>query len=794
LFAVRAGSVLSVALRRCDPAELGKSVLCEKSFAAKRIGCQQKVVLHAGFAQDPLQSLDRRSTVVWNTTSDLGTYFLDEENVLSSIYSQTLILKAGAILPGQRVSFRATIQSNGLTGMGELSVFVNVRPVGGILQVSPSTGSAVETDFNVGTRGWTTDAESLPLMYRFFVHTKSLSFDGADAPDNEFLISAGERNEFVSKLPPGNSLLDDELKLSVQVFDIWGSDATVSTNVQVSIPTNENAVALQNEVLVPYLDSQVSHGDDSLLLQSIAVVGGSLNAIADTCEGPEQDRQMFTRASCVLSKPIRSTLRHRLLSVLGTFCGSARPSAANLLSEAVLLKMILDRPEDVSLPSAFRGRDLFRIIQGNALETDEDTADVMDVLGFVLSRMFSVVKVQGTTVARRRARLSLQSDVSSRRAVSAAESDQRLLTRAVMTDLSGVSALMVKTAHAGAKPVVSANDAFTMTSQRVAAGSLSQGPSSFQMDGVKALLPPDILSNLESALSPNTGVDIMMVAWRVASNPVSGSVGPVVGFELRNAGSQSALPLKFPLSSPVQLQVQISINISKNIDLESGKGFAPFVKRFDLDTWDWTADQISVMSATGSSIQVKTTHLSFFSALQVSSGCDGVALSPKIYDHCRICGGDNSTCSGCDWIPNSGRDRTCSGHGQCGMNRCSCVQGWFGIMCENPCRDEIFCSGHGQCEADAGKTCVCDEGWVSEAKYDGTGPYCTRQPGADGLLGKLPENEARASLTMILAISIPVGVIVLIVLCAVWWYVTKQAREAAGPVLYPLVLSVPSSI
>jgi hypothetical protein len=38
----------------------------------------------------------------------------------------------------------------------------------------------------------------------------------------------------------------------------------------------------------------------------------------------------------------------------------------------------------------------------------------------------------------------------------------------------------------------------------------------------------------------------------------------------------------------------------------------------------------------------------------------------------------------------------------------------------------------------------------------------------------------KASLTMILAISVPVGVVVLCVVSAVYWYVTRQARQAAA--------------
>ena len=36
-------------------------------------------------------------------------------------------------------------------------------------------------------------------------------------------------------------------------------------------------------------------------------------------------------------------------------------------------------------------------------------------------------------------------------------------------------------------------------------------------------------------------------------------------------------------------------------------------------------------------------------------GCDGVAFSNRSYDACGVCSGDNSTCRGCDGVPNSGK-------------------------------------------------------------------------------------------------------------------------------------------
>lgn len=105
------------------------------------------------------------------------------------------------------------------------------------------------------------------------------------------------------------------------------------------------------------------------------------------------------------------------------------------------------------------------------------------------------------------------------------------------------------------------------------------------------------------------------------------------------------------------------------------------------------------------------------------AGCDDVPLSGLKLDSCKVCGGDNSTCSGCDGIPNTGKDRSCSGHGECFDGSCKCTPNYFGEFCSNFCDQEPICSGHGQCNFDDGLSCFCSEGWQSIAKQY-PGPFC----------------------------------------------------------------------
>ena len=887
-FAVRKKSVLPVTVIRCDASKLDDRNLCKEPSTSKRIGNRQKIVLHAAYENDHgTFRLPESHSFQWSVFSELGSYFLDSPNVLTSIYAQTLIIKGGSVLPGQRVSFRATIKSEGITGFAELDVYVNVPPVGGVMQIRPESGIAMMDQFIVDTRGWTSDSESLPFTYRFIVHSEG-------KPSNEIIISEGPTNEFVGNLPPGN-WRDSTLKIDAQVIDAWGSDAFIASSVNVSLPPNADFAKLQNDHMVPYLQHIRAFKDNFELPQMISLVSGTLNAIVDACATMASGSGSW---SCAASKIIRPDLRHQLLSDLDDFFHGAIASAPNALLQASLLRLILDRPDDVRIASAAKAFDIATKIRANAMTVHEEVEDIGRVLGFALSRLLQTVKLQQATTQ--------------------GEQIHRQRTQAILGEISALSALSVESAFSGfaqsafsvERPRILTSDAFSVSTSRVAVASISgdEARSHFLMPGIKVTLPKDLFSNFKSTvLDKNSPVDVMLVAWDPAFNPVPGSKNAVVGFEVRMAGAEFALnafsvdedtgyptvadPLDLPLSSAMQLDLPTMQQNYKYVDPFTGRGSVPFVMRFDLDSWEWPLSDTWRISSTETSIRVGTYQFGLFSVQEVYSGCDGVALSPLTFDHCMICGGDNSTCSGCDWIPNSGRDRRCSGHGRCGVDRCMCVTGWYGIMCQNSCRDEILCSGHGQCEPKDGLSCQCDEFWESESKFARSGPYCTRQQGGMGTIGayvvkivlSLPMSKMlfhaekqqafksslakvagvstyavtidsitsissrrstgnrrllaesirvdtslfaadpsaaqamktkltaeninselmknglpsatvleaataeaiykpveKASLTMIFAISVPVGVVVLCVVFAVYWYVTRQARQAAA--------------
>lgn len=112
-------------------------------------------------------------------------------------------------------------------------------------------------------------------------------------------------------------------------------------------------------------------------------------------------------------------------------------------------------------------------------------------------------------------------------------------------------------------------------------------------------------------------------------------------------------------------------------------------------------------------------------------------------------------------LQNTGRDKRCSGHGQCGVSLCSCELDWYDIMCTTFCNNDGTCSGHGRCNPGSGKECVCDEGWGSiTTQYPG--PFCTQAGAIPPPPPAAPVRENPSTLQILMVVLPTAGGVLLV--------------------------------
>ena len=106
-----------------------------------------------------IQSLDWTMTVGDSATN----YFAS-----SATGSETVTLDLSQLTAGYTYSFRLTaVDVDGLEGRSEVSVPMNTAPTSGSADITPGSGFALTTSFEIRASDWTDDADDLPLLYNF---------------------------------------------------------------------------------------------------------------------------------------------------------------------------------------------------------------------------------------------------------------------------------------------------------------------------------------------------------------------------------------------------------------------------------------------------------------------------------------------------------------------------------------------------------------------------------------------------------------------------------------------------
>ena len=172
-----------------------------------------------------------------------------------------LSIGAEVLSPGTVYTFRFTSYPTGnskLQSFSEIVMTSNSNPSGGYLSSTPTEGNALETQFLIASPGWTADAGSFPLSYKF-------AYRVSMAASYLTIATSSLRPFSTSTLPSGLSSENSLITLQATATDIFAafSDAATTVKVTLSVATNVT------DILSSRLSSAFALKDVSLAFETI---------------------------------------------------------------------------------------------------------------------------------------------------------------------------------------------------------------------------------------------------------------------------------------------------------------------------------------------------------------------------------------------------------------------------------------------------------------------------------------------------------------------------------------------
>jgi hypothetical protein len=674
---------------------------------------------------------------------------------------------------------------HGACGWAEIEVEPNTPPQSGRLSISPSIGDALLTPFRLSAEQW--EDEDQPMKYTFsYIDPGGLM---------KYIAVLTGKTQAEAVLPPGcektpcpgSGALGGgscfRLNVTLSVTDALGSKSDTMTKATVRMPDVLTQVI--NEKIMVRIKELIMAGNGGGVLALAGSLGDLLNHQTLTRNPSMQGFYMNTRRE--MTESIQEAVQLLLplsvgdslhaLGAIWAVCGRAseleatsRDIASNLV--AMISDEVLDRlstGDSTAQAQAPTVASLMKKILGSLLtpsagagrrsdtRRDIDVSTAMQTIANVekLSRIIA----NGHELGYREDVVQDTSYVSITKLVT--EDMLSSMNRHLIGSVVGASSLIKPQVVAGSIPQVSiwfpngvALD--QSTHYEVQMSLLYGNPLSVGLmeERLKCLderqtviwssTPVDVPKNnmgevIQESLRPN------VATYKNRACSVLGNALILIVRKHRQASHVTKLARRRMQSTPLirlrlpfdpMLRNEIRTNLQ---DQKSGQLTTVSCVYWDAVNKRWSAEGLqrvnfylgSPINGSGAYVECTSDHLSIFAVSEVPADCKGTPYGTVKMDDCGVCGGDNSTCSGCDGIPNSGRTKDCSGHGRCVGNKCSCNPMYHGIVCHVLCDPAVNCSGHGRCAVEYEGLSVKTKSYcVCEASY--------AYPYPDDIAGELP--------------------------------------------------------
>ena len=653
-------------------------------------------------------------TYQWETVN--GDVDLSKPRFLLSPNSResSLIVNLNVLTAGQMYSLRLTVTQNGKVGIDQVTFKMDNPPSGGIFEVSPMTGTSLDSTFTFSALNWQVDADTLPITYAFeYKQQGSIQARSVQIPT--------ERGSVQKSLPPGPVSDNNMWALQVRIRNMVGSEVVVTScnmattaclvKVEPKVYASTDAMMADMSSRSSVIERLISAGDPNSAVALINDLLMNMNKNMNS-GAPGTRRRSILATEAELSSMRCGILAPLIYQALPSGGLIGYPSADSLASNTVisvesLMSASVTQINDQCLTEMKKIYDVVLDYLGKSSTTVWVTVPNLDTLQRMFSTITSGIRVAqnlyapgSTTTATRIATLIAQKEIVAAICSfgtvpgEAAKTLDSSLVRSKIYRLrtptgpaaqvrgwhrDGLAVLERTadndTARADAENPMEQTEVFARrqllttnagTTQIPAwSGSFTQSVWSLP----ETILPfainkvPNRVGSSGIALSEDSSVTALSMHWLNFYNPhfyssdASQVIAPVFSVQLQAFGLLEVVSIS-NLLSPIELDFQLK-RVPSATRNDFGQHRVAACASWNGTLWDTTTCSLRKIVQADSGGQdmraiCRCTKVGQHSVLDLPAGCDGVPFSTRINDVCRVCGGRGSSCKGCDGVPNSG--------------------------------------------------------------------------------------------------------------------------------------------
>uniref|UniRef100_A0A7S0QIJ2 IPT/TIG domain-containing protein n=1 Tax=Cryptomonas curvata TaxID=233186 RepID=A0A7S0QIJ2_9CRYP len=689
------------------------------STVKNRYSASERIVL--------LSDINLQADVIfykWSTESGDVDISLSQ-NILSSNNKQkALTVKPNTLTSGSTYTFRLTATVLDNVGWGQTTITINNPPSQGELFVSPQTGIALDTLFQISYSGWQDAELDLPIQYQieYFEPTKLVN-EGFESPQYFVLSPFKQTSNQQWYFPTSTNRSNNSWAIILRVRDSIGGEITyrncneVTFLCRIQVLSNFSGVTGAIEKLRTL---QISDLVESIVSKDVLRALSKALIILATLNN-QQQTLIIQRRRAVITVSAQALIDFRCKTV------------APLLNQSIPDNLLIQPEVELMINSTAQSL--------NALFAIPSQVDVncINILESILSRIFSFVffefQINHQVLDKHMLQLvktALDNAISTILLLTdeVAISDLKWHLDEVLKYHRLVSALSVLGTEVGENQqtlngLTTFSVAARLECKTSASGFTTVPPFVSSFPELKVIMPMNTIElkigNLPCARSPAGELTCQPVASVVASvdlldqNPFfiysrqSSVISAIAWPKLMVYGTQDMISMVNLVNSTVMnfmLLYDPAVPSKQLIPNAARNSYGQF-RIAACVQWNgttWSTDfcvqtkQYSFLGITW--VECSCNRTSLHAVVDALAGCDGIPFSSLILDVCKICGGDNSSCRGCDGLVASGKvlDR-CN---ICGGDNSSCA-GCDGIPNSGAVFD--FC---GVCNGDQSTCSGCD--------------------------------------------------------------------------------------